>query len=185
MKELKKVIKEKGSNYQQHFDLTVKRIIKNKNKREQLAIITAGITAYNTTKQELMKPYKETSRVLEKLKKEHQLCILTKGKAKKQWDKINRLGLYKHFNNKVWVVSDDESKKQTIKKILKHFKKRNALLIGDRLDSDIKAARKAGIKSAQLIKGPYKNQKGPSPNYQINSLKELLKVLKHANNIKK
>ncbi|MBD3312739.1 HAD hydrolase-like protein [archaeon] len=178
-KELNKVIKEKGSNYNQHFDLTVKRMT-NLSRREQLAIITAGVTKYNTTKQELMKPYSETTRVLKKLKKKHNTCILTKGKEKKQWDKINRLGLYPYFKNNVWIVSDEESKETAIKKILKKFKTTNALLIGDRPDSDIKAANKTGIKSAQLMKGPYKNIKGPEPDYKINNLKELLKLLKSA-----
>lgn len=179
-KELKKIIKEKGSNYNQHFDLTVKRLT-NLSRREQLAIITAGVTKYNTTKQELMKPYPETIKVLKKLNKKHDTCILTKGKEKKQWDKINRLGLYPYFKNNVWIVSDEESKEKTIKKILKEFKKTNALLIGDRPDSDIKAASNAGINSAQLMKGPYQHAKGPAPTHKINNLKELLKLLKSAN----
>ena len=88
--ELETIIRELGSNSQRHFDELVKRIAGD----YDLSIISAGITAYNITKQKLMKPYKDVRKTLRKL------SILTNGEPKKQWDKINRLDLYRYFRKR-------------------------------------------------------------------------------------
>jgi len=176
---LKKIVKRLGSNNEQHFDTLVKETMKNLSEQEYLAIISQGITVYNTHKQRLMKLYKDAKPLIRKLlSKGLKVGVLTKGNPKKQWDKINRLGLYPLIGNKVWITNDDESKEKQIKEILKKFKldKKEIILIGDRRDSDIRAAKEMGIKSVQLIRGPYKNMKGPKPDHEIKNLKELIKV---------
>ncbi len=150
--ELETIIRELGSNSQRHFDELVKRIAGD----YDLSIISAGITAYNITKQKLMKPYKDVRKTLRKLiKKGYEIGVLTNGEPKKQWDKINRLGLYRYFGKNVWVCRGE--KVPLIREILKTYglNPDEAMLVGDRPDTDILAAKKAGIKSVLLMRGPY------------------------------
>jgi len=180
LKKLNAIVKELGSNSEEHFDTLVKRSFNKIPERKLLAITSQGITEYNTVKQKRMKLYPDAKKVLRILiKRGFSLGILTKGRKKKQWDKINRLSLYEFFGNNVWIVTDDQSKEQAIKDIINEFNlsQQEIMLVGDRPDSDIKAAKKAGIKSVQLMKGPYKNMKGSKPDYKINNLKELITLI--------
>ncbi len=174
MIKLNNIIKRLGSNNQGHYDALVKEV----NGNYDLSIISIGITTYNTTKQRLMKLYPNTKRVLNVLKKRFMIGILTKGNPKKQWDKINRLGLYEFFKNNVWIVNDNESKELVINGLLNKFnlKPSEVMLIGDRVDSDISAAVNAGIISVRLMRGPYKQVKGVKSDFVINSLSDLLEL---------
>lgn len=175
--ELKKIVKDLGSNSESHFD----KLVKNKVKKEEvIPIVSAGVTAYNTTKQKIMKLYKDAKPTLNKIKKKHQIGILTQGNPKKQWDKINRLGLYESINKNVWIVNDNESKEDKIRKLIKKIKIKpeEIVLVGDRQKNDVLAANNTGIISIQLMKGPYRKEKikGVKPKYKIRTLKELLEL---------
>jgi len=172
---LSKIIKKLGSNSEEHYDTLVTEAFKDKKTR--LPIITAGVTAYNAAKQVNMKLYPDAIPTLIELRgRGHEIGILTQGVEKKQWDKINRLRLYDFFKGNISIVSDDKTKDEIIKNLMK--KNKRIILVGDRQDSDIRAANNAGIISIQLMKGPYKDKgiEGVEPTYKINTLSELVEL---------
>ena len=174
------IIKKLGSNNEKHLNTLVKQTKIEKNKHN--AIISSGVTAYHITKQRIMKTYPDTKKTLDELKKRKiTIGILTQGVTIKQWDKINRLGLYKYFNENVWVVSDEQSKKEAIKEILKKYpiKKEEIIIVGDRLDTDIKTANETGLISVQILQGPYADKKEDNikPDHTIKKLKEITGIL--------
>lgn len=182
---LNSIIKKLGSNNEKHLDTLVGQTKINKDKHN--AIISAGVTAYHLTKQKIMKTYPDTKKTLREIKnRKITIGILTQGVTIKQWDKINRLGLYKYFNENIWIVNDEQSKKEAIKEILKKYKKEEIIIVGDRLDTDIKTANETGVIGVQILKGPYadKKEKGITPNYTIKTLKEITGIL-NKENVKK
>jgi FMN phosphatase YigB (HAD superfamily) len=180
---LEKVIKEQGSNSEEHFDGTIERIFEEEgillSKEQRDYISSHGITAYHMEKSELMRPYDDAIPTINALiSRGCKVCILTKGIPKKQWDKLIRSGLSKIIGFKdVWIVDEntDDTKERKLKEMLEYYEvnPEKAVMIGDRKDVDIKAAKYAGIKSV-LVNG--RETPGPEPDYEINSLKELLEL---------
>jgi len=93
---LMRIIKEKGSNFSQHFDILVEETIG----RKDYKIISAGIIGYHNTKFANITPFDDAIKTLINLKRmELSLNIISNGRAVKQWDKILRLGLEAFFDN--------------------------------------------------------------------------------------
>ena len=179
IKELNGIVKEQGSNSQKHFNEIINKQCPDKTRREKYYLIGKGVTAYSIMKAKSMNLYPDTKETLKKLlDKKYKIVILTDGIQVKQFDKVNRLGLDKYFKTDVWVTKDKTNTK-AIKEILKEnkIKQQEALLVGDRRKSDIQAAKNTGIKSCQLMKGPYTNEHGSEPDIKIKNLTELLKKI--------
>ncbi|MFA5405739.1 MAG: HAD hydrolase-like protein [Candidatus Nanoarchaeia archaeon] len=174
LKRLYEIIRELGSNSEEHYNKLVDEVYGQG--PDYYRLVSAGITAYNVTKQATMKLYDDAISTLKSIKTS--IGILTKGNALKQWDKIYRLGLNDLFK-KVWIVKDNESKEGKISEILTSLKlkPKEVIMVGDRMDSDIKPANNKGLITVRLMKGPYKSQQGKA-DYKIKALKEVIGILK-------
>lgn len=178
---LKRIVKRFGSNYQHHFDELLSYFGYEKNPR----IIAAGVVAYHTTKIAYLVPFPDTVPTLLKLRdKGFTLGVITDGIAVKQWEKLIRLGL-QHFFHTVVVSKNQEQKpsgsvfRETLKKI--RCKAENAIMVGDRVDRDIRGANVVGMTTIQISLGKYRKLKPrdelEEPDYVISRLSDILRIL--------
>jgi putative hydrolase of the HAD superfamily len=180
---LNEIVKAYGSNYQKHFNILIKRLgIRGENTH----IIAAGIVAYHNTKISTLHPFPDTIPTLLKLRDNgFKLGVITQGIAVKQWEKLIRLGL-QHFFHTV-IITDEVGIKKPSPELYKLAAKKigakpeECLMVGDRLDTDIEGAKKAGMKTIRILQGKYKTQKVTKknkPDYTIKSLSGLLKIIR-------
>jgi putative hydrolase of the HAD superfamily len=182
LEELKKIVEEYGSNYNQHFN----RLLERFNYKENPRIIAAGVVAYHNTKLAYLNPFPDTIPTLLTLRDVgYKLGVITDGKAIKQWEKIIRLGI-QHFFHSVTVsetVGEEKPSPKIFQRAVEELncKVNESVMVGDRLDKDILGANKAGMVSVQIVRGKYKNEKPKNPeeepDYLISNLGEILNII--------
>jgi len=176
-RELKKVIRERGSNYPNHFDDVLKKFeIKNRAK-----FVAAAVAAYHDTKITIL-PFPEVPRLLLDLRdKGVKLYVASEGLEVKQWDKLIRLQIAQYFEE-VFVVKTEEGGKTVsfFKQLAKKINARpeDCLMVGDREDKDIIPAKKAGFKTFRVFRGPYSKNKKTSADFCGKDLTALVKIVK-------
>lgn len=93
---LLEIIKEKGSNFSNHFDILVEEVTGEKNNM----LVSAGIIGYHNSKFANIMPFDDTMSTLIDLRRRGlALNVISNGRAVKQWEKIIRLGLEAFFKN--------------------------------------------------------------------------------------
>ena len=107
--------------------------------------------------------------------------MITNGAPALQRFKIKGSGL-EHYFNAIIISGDLETRKPEPKifnAILKKLsvKSREAVYIGNSLETDIGGANNAGIKSVWLNRDGQKNNTGTKPDFEICSLGELDKLI--------
>lgn len=171
---LHKQIKEKGSNYEHHFDDLLKELgIKKKEK-----YVAAAIAAYHDTKITIL-PYSEVPRTLLKLRDNRiKLYVASEGIEIKQWDKLLRLGIAQYFDE-VFVASEKKGGKTTqfYNKIIKKIKAKpqECIMVGDKEEKDIIPAKKAGLLTFRVFR---KKPEKTSADFFDKDLKKLLEIVK-------
>jgi putative hydrolase of the HAD superfamily len=101
---LREIIKEKGSNYDKHFNVLTKRVFG----KENPLLIALGMITYHNVKFALLRLFPDTIPLLIYLKKKgYRLGVISNGLTIKQWEKLIRLGLYHFFDE---VVTSEEAK---------------------------------------------------------------------------
>lgn len=143
-KRLKRIIEKRGSNYNKHFDELIESY-----RGPSVRLVAAGTVAYHDTKRAYLVPYPEVMPTLLKLKeKGHKLGIISNGLAKKQWEKLIRLGLQHLFE--VVVISEAVGVEKPDAEIFKIAMQKakcsatNSIMVGDKED-DILPAKKLGM----------------------------------------
>jgi putative hydrolase of the HAD superfamily len=179
---LNKIVKKFGSNHQNQFD----ELLKEFGYEHSPRIVAAGVVAYHATKIAYLVPYADTVPTLLKLRDMgYKLGVITDGLAVKQWEKLIRLGL-QHFFHVVIVSSDVDGGKPDpllFEKALEKIgcKASEALMVGDRLDKDVKGAKSVGMLTAQIMKGKYTSMlpvdASEEPDYVVSSLSDVLRIL--------
>jgi putative hydrolase of the HAD superfamily len=175
-KELQRLIREKGSNYPNHFDIILKRM----GVKRPARFVAAAVAAYHNAKSSIQ-PYPEVPKTLMELKERgYKLYVATNGDAVKQWDKLIRMGIHLFFED-VFVSGEvgEEKSPHFFKKVLSEIRARpsECIMVGDRMDSDIAPAKKLGIYTIRVLQGPYSREKG-SADAHISNFSELLGVVK-------
>lgn len=122
--------------------------------------------------------------VLQELSKKFRIYLVTNGTLSVQRGRLKSSGIEKYLEG-VFVSEEIGYNKPSIEYFNKcfaqipDFKKENTVIIGDSLSSDIQGGINAGIKTIwfhrpqDLTENPQ-----PKPDYEIRSLKSLLKMLK-------
>lgn len=180
---LMEIVKEKGSNYDKHFNILTKEI----NGDEDPLIIVNGIITYHNTKFAMLKLEPESFSILLYLKsKGYKVGLITNGKEVKQWEKLVRLGVYPFFDDVVTSeVAGVEKPDPEIFKIAMdrlNVTAGTSLMIGNNFEVDILGACKAGIQSMIINSKLTPEQKKilDESNYsvtELNSLIDLMKIL--------
>jgi putative hydrolase of the HAD superfamily len=180
---LEEIVKEFGPHYNQHFDKLLERLGLKWDPR----VIAAGVIAYRETSSAYLKTYSDTVPALLKLRESgYQLGIVSEGRAVKQWQKLIQLGIQHLFHR---VLISEEIKQDTVtpemfELVLKELgaSPEETVFVGNRLDTDILCANKAGIISVRMRKGEYRVEEPRSPEmapkYEISKISEIFDVLK-------
>jgi putative hydrolase of the HAD superfamily len=143
---LREIIKEKGSNYDKHFNILTKRVYG----EEKPFLIALGMITYHNVKFALLRLFPETMSSLIYLKsKGYHLGIISNGITIKQWEKLIRLGLH-HFFDEV-ITSEEAGVEKPDKKIFQQAlhrmgcKAEKSIMIGNKFSEDIIGALNAGM----------------------------------------
>ncbi|ASJ11180.1 haloacid dehalogenase [Thermococcus sp. P6] len=154
--ELLELINEYGSNFGRHFDYLLRRLDLPSDPRW----VAAGVVAYHNTKFAYLKSVRGARRLLLELKKSgYRLGIITDGNPVKQWEKLIRLELDDYFDGV--FISDYLGVKKPHAKIFHKalrsmgVKPEEAVMVGDRLYSDIYGAKEVGMKTVWFRYGKY------------------------------
>ncbi len=178
---LEEVVRKYGSNFNKHYDMLVG------DRKDKYKIIAAGVVAYHNTKLAYLKPYDDTIPVLMRLKNAgYKVGVITDGLAVKQWEKLIRLGLSDMFD--IVVVSEEVGVEKPDPRIFERaceelgIPANECIYVGDRLDTDVLGANRAGMTSVRLLRGKYKEERPKNlqeqPNFEIRRTEELFEVLK-------
>ncbi|MFA4700844.1 TIGR02253 family HAD-type hydrolase [Pyrococcus kukulkanii] len=183
--ELMELIKEYGSNFPHHFDYLLRRL----DIPYDPKLVAAGVIAYHNTKFAYLREVPGARRVLIRLRElGYRLGIITDGNPIKQWEKILRLEMDDFFEHV--IISDFEGVKKPhpkiFRKALKAFnvKPNEAMMVGDRLYSDIYGAKNVGMKTVWFKYGKYSDRELEYRKYadhEITKLQQLLEVLELEN----
>ncbi|CAB49436.1 TIGR02253 family HAD-type hydrolase [Pyrococcus abyssi] len=183
--ELMELIKEYGSNFPHHFDYLLRRLDLPYNPKW----VSAGVIAYHNTKFAYLREVPGARKVLIRLRElGYRLGIITDGNPVKQWEKILRLEIDDFFEHV--IISDFEGVKKPHPKIFKKALKafnvdaQEALMVGDRLYSDIYGAKNVGMKTVWFKYGKYSKEEleyREYADYEIEKLQDLLKVIENEN----
>lgn len=145
-KMLKEIIKEKGSNYDKHFNVLTKRVFG----EEKPLLIALGMITYHNVKFALLRLFPETMSTLIYLKsKGYHLGVISNGVTIKQWEKLIRLGLH-HFFDEV-VTSQEAGVEKPDERIFQlaldrmGCKAEKSVMIGNKFSDDISGAINIGM----------------------------------------
>ncbi len=183
--ELLELIKEYGSNFDRHFDYLLRRLDIPYNPKW----VAAGVIAYHNTKFAYLREVRHVRKTLLKLKEMGILLgIITDGNPIKQWEKILRLELDPYFDEV--LISDFVGVKKPHPKIFRKalgkfdVKADEAVMVGDRLYSDIYGAKRVGMHTVWFRYGKYANSEREYEKYAdftIEDLKELPGIIEVLN----
>ncbi len=148
---LKEIIKEKGSNYDKHFNILTKRVFG----EEKPLLIALGMITYHNVKFALLRLFPKTPSTLIYLKsKGYHLGVISDGITIKQWEKLIRLGL-NHFFDEV-VTSEEAGVEKPDERIFRlaldcmGCQPTKSIMIGNKFNKDIIGAINIGM-SAILV----------------------------------
>jgi len=180
---LDEIIKKRGSNFGRHFN----QLCKSYGVKDDPMIVAAGIAAYHNMKVGLMHLFPGVGSMLVRLVKDgYLLGLVTNGVALKQWDKIHRLKLRDFFDT--IIVSGKRytksSKVKLLKKALKELgvKPKEAIYVGDVLETDMESANRLGMVSVQVTKRSSSVENEPkgkyqTPDYKIDETPHLIGII--------
>jgi len=175
---LEGLIERFGSNYPHHYDELLKAV----GLEWDPKIIAAGAIAYEHTKVGYLKPFPQVVPTLLKLKERFALGVISNGLAIKQWEKLVGLGLHHFFD--VVVTSEEIGHEKPEREIFEFgikklgAKPEECLMVGDRPETDIAGAKKAGMRTLLLLRGKSRKTKSSEkPDFEIEAHSEIFKVL--------
>lgn len=148
---LKTVIREKGSNYEKHFNVLTKALLG----EEDPMLVALGMVTYHNVKFSLLRPFPKTIDTLIYLKSQgYKLGVISNGITIKQWEKLVRLNVYQFFDE---VITSEEvgyakPSKEIYEEALKRMKADpdKSVMIGNKFLQDALGAVEAGL-SAILV----------------------------------
>ena len=141
-----------------------------KNDEEALEVFNIYLKEY----QKNWQLFEDATKILEKIKKNYKLVLITNGDSNQQRKKIKKMKLEKYFSE--IFISDEVGVSKPKKEIFELAcskvgeKPENCLMIGDSFKLDIEGAQKAGLNAIWVNR---KNEKFKYEN-QIKELKELI-----------
>ncbi|MEN9626333.1 MAG: hypothetical protein RL557_661 [archaeon] len=150
--------------------------------QEDERIIRAGHETYMNAPFETLKIFPDTKKVLNALKKDFKLVLLSQGSPRQQERKIDVLGIRVYFD--LLLFPQMGEKKKYFERLSKQLevKPEEILVVGDRIDNELKIAKSMGMKTVRLVHGKYASlqpqEKDERPDFEIKNLSELITLLK-------
>ncbi len=186
--ELREIIQEFSSNYDQHFDKLLLRIPRKHYRGVNPTIlIAAGVVAYHQTKFLELRPYEDVPPVLERFSELPDLLlgVITHGLGVKQSEKLIRLGLYRYFQPNAIFISEQIGISKPNPKLYQralsdlNLKPAEAMYVGDRPRHDIDPPNRIGMVTVFNRRGGHHHEKGETtPDFEIDTFEELEAIVK-------
>ena len=178
--------------YGQHSNITIKAVehfgLYKKGRKLAERIRMAGHHKYHTINIGKITPFRDTIPTLKKLKKQNKkIILLSYGVPKQQNAKITKLGIRRYFDRIIFDATIGRSNKtRYIRKIIQLLKKKNIgrkeiLLAGDNIKSEIEGGKRLGLKTARMVHGRYSRLKPENKwqmaDHRIRKISEILKLV--------
>jgi len=149
--------------------------------QEDFDIINKGKDRYFNSDFDELKIYSDTKEVLGRLCEKYKMILITQGFPIQQNKKINVLGIRNYFD--FIFISDIGRKKEDFESILEilNLKSGEILVVGDRIETEIKIGNELGMKTVRLLRGKYRflesKEENEKPDYVIEDLRGLYDIL--------
>lgn len=121
--------------------------------------------------------------ILLELRKHYKLGLITNGPSSSQWDKIRRINALQYFDA-IIVSGDVKHAKPSVAIFEEAFRRLDAsslecIMVGDRLDTDIKGAIRANCAAAIWVNDSDTSLEDvhPMPDFKISHVRELVDLL--------
>ena len=144
-------------------------------------LIEAGKAKYYDYDFDKMDIFPDSKEVLNRLHEDYKLVLISQGNEDLQNKKIDCLGIRKYFDH-IYLPKIGQ-KEDVIKESLKilELSPEEILIVGDRIDSEIKIGNDLGMQTCRILRGKYKNLEprfqDEESDYTINTLRGLYGIL--------
>jgi len=150
------------------------------------SLAEVALAAYNSDEVGDIVPFPDVPDTLERLKAQgYKLLMCTIGVPARQQRKIERLGLEPYFDEIAIVdIETGEHREECFRGLLAGhgLRPQEVLVVGDRIQSEIKTGNAMGMLTVQMVHGRFKDQTPKSdieePDYKIQHIAELHNVLR-------
>ena len=173
-----------GIEYQTVFDHLLKDVYGSVDQE----IISSGVVAYRKAREAALKPYpKVFSTLIELIKMGLKLAVVSDAPAREAWLRLSYINFHHLFD--VVITFDDSHEKKpspvpfnlALEKL--NLKAEECLMIGDWAERDMVGARAVGMKTVFARYGDSFNTVNPESDYDINSISELINIVKKENKL--
>ena len=173
-----------GIEYQQVFDKMFKEILG----KVDYKIMSAGIVAYRKAREAALKPYPGVlPALIELIKMGLKLAVVSDAPSKEAWLRLSYIN-FQHFFDVVITYDETRERKPSpvpfnmaLKEL--NLKADECLMIGDWAERDMVGAKAVGMKTVFARYGDTFNTENPDSDYDINSISELVNIVKKENNV--
>jgi len=179
---INKIYDSEGIEYQQVFDKMHTDLLG----KVDYKIISAGIVAYRTAREAALKPYPGVfPTLIELIKMGLKLAVVSDAPSKEAWLRLSYLNFQHLFDV---VITYDETRERkpspvpfnlALKKL--DLKAEECLMIGDWAERDMVGAKAVGMKTVFARYGDTFDTINPESDYDINSITELIEIVKNEN----
>ena len=173
-----------GIEYQQVFD----HLLNEELGEVDYKIMSAGIVAYRKAREAALKPYPGVlPTLIELIKMGMKLAVVSDAPSKEAWLRLSYIN-FQHFFDVVITYDNSRERKPSpvpFNLALKELglKPHECLMIGDWAERDIVGAKKVGMKTVFARYGDTFDTKNPESDYDINSITELIGIVKKENGL--
>ncbi|MAG61298.1 hypothetical protein CMI43_00540 [Candidatus Pacearchaeota archaeon] len=148
---------------------------------EDEEIVNAGWDCYQNPEFKELLIYSDTNEVLGKLKGNYKLILVSQGSKDSQNKRIDALGIRDYFEE--IYLPERGKKKEIFEEIFSNLglDANQILVVGDRIDGELKIANELGMQTCRIARGKYKilepRFQNEEPDFTINTLRGLYGVL--------
>lgn len=173
-----------GIEYQQVFDHMLKEILG----KVDYKIMSAGIVSYRKAREAALKPYPLVlPTLIELMKMGLKLAVVSDAPSKEAWLRLSYIN-FQHFFDVVITYDETRERKPSpvpFNMALKELdlKADECLMIGDWAERDMVGAKSVGMKTVFARYGDTFNTVNPESDYDIDSISELVEIIKIENKI--
>lgn len=178
------IYKDQGIEFQTVFDQMLTDLLG----KIDYKILSAGIVAYRIEREANLKTYPGVySTLIELIKMGIKLAIVSDAPSKEAWLRLSYLNLHHIFDV---IITYDEARERkpspvpfnlALKEL--NLKANECLMIGDWAERDMVGAKVVGMKTVFARYGDTFNTGNPDSDYDINDIRELIKIVKKENGL--
>ena len=146
-------------------------------------IMSAGIVSYRKAREAALKPYPLVlPTLIELMKMGLKLAVVSDAPSKEAWLRLSYIN-FQHFFDVVITYDETRERKPSPVPFNMALKADECLMIGDWAERDMVGAKSVGMKTVFARYGDTFNTVNPESDYDIDSISELVEIIKIENKI--